>query len=181
MLHKFVAQTYATPTTETYSTHRMRIATGCHKMSSVDHLHIEAKLLKLREHSELLSAQYLARDTPKRRMKETLFIRPRSNVEPMMITKDKKATLQAIHTSAVNQAVNSQEVNVLLDDCHPLINNSENDLTRKEHTALGQLRSGHCICPVGFLVAFECLSVLLQSIVMLIVVLMGRWSDDSAC
>ena len=39
----------------------LRIATGCHKISSVDHLHVEAKMLKVREHSELLSAQYLAR------------------------------------------------------------------------------------------------------------------------
>ena len=38
----------------------LRIATGCHKMPSVDHLHVEAKILKVREHSELLSAQYLA-------------------------------------------------------------------------------------------------------------------------
>ena len=67
----------------------MRIATGCHKMSSVDYLHAEAKMLMVREHSELLSAQYLARclepgnvchsittrEIPKRRMKETLFTR----------------------------------------------------------------------------------------------------------
>ena len=39
----------------------LRIATGCHKMSSIDHLHTEADMLKVREHSELLSAQYLAR------------------------------------------------------------------------------------------------------------------------
>ena len=38
----------------------LRIATGYYKMSSVDHLHVEAKMLKVREHSELLSAQYLA-------------------------------------------------------------------------------------------------------------------------
>ena len=35
----------------------LRIATSCHKMSSVDHLHVEAKMLKIREHSELLSAE----------------------------------------------------------------------------------------------------------------------------
>ena len=29
----------------------LRIATGCHKMSSVDHLQVEAKMLKVREHS----------------------------------------------------------------------------------------------------------------------------------
>ena len=39
----------------------LRIATGCHKMSSVDHLHTEAEMLKVKEHTELLSAQYLAR------------------------------------------------------------------------------------------------------------------------
>ena len=40
----------------------LRISTGCHKISSVNHLHTEANvLLKVREHSELLSAQYLAR------------------------------------------------------------------------------------------------------------------------
>ena len=36
----------------------LRIATGCHK---IDHLHTEAEMLKVKEHSELLSAQYLAR------------------------------------------------------------------------------------------------------------------------
>ena len=64
----------------------LRIATGCHKMSSIDNLHTEAEMLKVREHSELLSAQYLARclepgnvchpittrAIPERQMKETL-------------------------------------------------------------------------------------------------------------
>ena len=81
------------------------------------------------EHLELLSAQYLTRclepenvnnsiitrDPPKRLMKETLFTRHRSAVEPMMITGDRKATLQAIHTMAVNQAVTSLRRNVVLD------------------------------------------------------------------
>ena len=114
-------------------------------MSSVDHLHAEANVLKVREHSELLSVQYLARclepenvnksittrDTSKRRMKETLFTGHRSTVEPMMVAKDRKATPQAIHTKAVNQAVTSQRMNVVLDDRPPLINISEKDLTRK--------------------------------------------------
>ena len=86
----------------------LRIATGCHKMPIVDHLHVEAKMLKVREHSELLSAQYLARclepgnvchsittrETPKRRMKETLFTRHRNTVEPMMLANNRKATLR---------------------------------------------------------------------------------------
>ena len=77
----------------------LRIATGCHKMSSIDHLHTEAEMLKVREHSELLSTQYLARclepgnvchpitrmATPERQMKETLYTRHRYTVEPMMV------------------------------------------------------------------------------------------------
>ena len=65
----------------------LRIVTGCHKMSSIDHQHTEAEMLKVREHSELLSAQYLSRcletenvchsittrATSKRQMKETLY------------------------------------------------------------------------------------------------------------
>ena len=127
-------------------------------MSSVDHLHAEANMLKVKEHSELLSAQYLARclepeivnfsittrEPPKRMMKETLFTRHRSAVEPLMIAKDRKTTLQAIHTTAVNQAVTSLRRNVVLYDRPPAINISEKELTRKERTTFAQLRSGHC-------------------------------------
>ena len=77
----------------------LRIATGCHKMSSIDHLHTEAEMMKVREHSELLSPQYLARclepgnvcrpittwAIPERQMKETLYTRHRNTVEPMMV------------------------------------------------------------------------------------------------
>ena len=66
----------------------LMIATGCYKMSTIDHLHTETEMLKVREHSELLSAQYLARyqepenvchsitrAITKRQMKETLYTR----------------------------------------------------------------------------------------------------------
>ena len=126
----------------------LRIATGCHKMSSVDKLHVEAKMLKVREHSELLSAQYLARclepgnvchsittmETPKRRMKETLFTRHRNTVEPMMLEYNRKATLQAIRTDAVNKSVKDQKKNIVLDDLPHPNNDSEKDLTKKERT-----------------------------------------------
>ena len=81
---------------------------------------------------------------PNRRKNQTLFTRHCSNVEPMMIAKDRKATLQAMHTTAVNQAVTSLRRNVVLDDRPPLINISEKELTRKERTTHAQLRSGHC-------------------------------------
>ena len=109
------------------------------------------------DYSELLSAQYLARclepdnvyqsittmEPHKRRMKEILFARHHNTVEPMMIADDRKATLQAIYTDAVNKAANSQEMNVVLVDCPPPINNMEKDLTRKERATLSQLRSGY--------------------------------------
>ena len=44
-----------------YTERGLRIATGCHKMSSIDNLHTEAEMLKVNEHSEL-------------KMKETLDI-----------------------------------------------------------------------------------------------------------
>ena len=115
-------------------------------MSSIDHLRTKAEMLNVREHSELLSAQYLVRCmepenvchsiitmvTPKRQMKETLFTIYRNTVEPMMFVNDRKAALQALFTDAVNKAVKSHETNVMLDDPPPTINNSVKDLTRKE-------------------------------------------------
>ena len=127
-------------------------------MSSVDHQHVEAKMLMVREHSELLSAQYLAsclepgnvchsittRETPTRRMTETLFTRHRNTVEPMMLANNRKATLQAIHSDAVNKAVKDQKKNIVLDGFPHPISDSEKDLTRKERATLAQLRSGYC-------------------------------------
>ena len=76
-----------------------------HWLSSIDHLHTEAEMLKVREHPELLSAQYSSRclepgnvwhpittrATPERQMKETLYTRHRNTVEPMRVINDRKA------------------------------------------------------------------------------------------
>ena len=143
MLHLFGAQTYTKYRNIQYTQNdALRITTGCHKMPSVDHLHVEAKMLNVRVHSELLSAPYLARclepgnvchsiatrETPKIWMKETLFIRHRNPVEPKMVANNRNATLQAIHSDAVNKAVND----------------SEQYLTREERATFAQLRSGYC-------------------------------------
>ena len=136
----------------------LRIATGCHKMSSIDRLHTEAEMLKVKEHSELLSPRYLARclglgnvchpittrAIPERQMKETLYTRHRNTVEPMMVKNDRKATLQALHTAAVVKAVQCHERNVVLDGRPRPINKKEDKLTRKERSTLTQLRSGYC-------------------------------------
>ena len=139
----------------------LRIATGCHNMFSIDHLHTEEDMLKVREHSEIISAQYLAKclepgnvchsitikATPERQMKKTLYTSHRNTVEPKMVKNDRKATLQALqalHTHAADKAVKSHERNVVLDGWPPPISSSEKDLTRKERSTLAQLRSGYC-------------------------------------
>ena len=64
----------------------LRIITGSHKMSSIDHIHSETKMLQVEDHLNLLFAQYLVQcldtenvchhitkmDLPPREMKETL-------------------------------------------------------------------------------------------------------------
>ena len=60
----------------------------------------------------------------------------RNTVEPMMVKNDRKATLQALHTDAVDKAVKSHEQNVVLDGRPPPISSSEKELTRKECSTL---------------------------------------------
>ena len=62
----------------------------------------------------------------------------------MMLGDNGKVILQAIHTDAVNKAVNNQKKNIVLDDLPHSINDSEKYLTRKERDTLAQLRSGYC-------------------------------------
>ena len=90
-----------------------------------------------------MSATLPTRETPKIRMKETLFFRHRNTVKPMMLADNRKATLQAIHTDAVNKAVKDQKNIIVLDDLPHPIKDSEKDLTRKERATLAQLRSGN--------------------------------------
>ena len=61
-----------------------------------------------------------------------------------MLANNRKATLQAIHSGAVNKAVKDQKNNIVLDGLPHQINDSEKDLTRKERATLAQLRSGYC-------------------------------------
>ena len=78
-------------------------------------------------------------------MKETIFTRHSNTVESIILVDNRKTTLQAIHTDAVNKAVNDQKKNIVLDDRPRPINDSEKDLTRNEPATLAQLRSGYCI------------------------------------
>ena len=135
----------------------LRIATGSHKMSSIDHLHNETEMLTVKQHSDLLSAQYLVQcldpdhvwhnittmDDPPRQMKHTLHTRHYPTVKPMLAT-TKKEKLQAVLTEAVARAINSQQPNRVLHNRPPPISSEDDTLRRPQRTTRSQLRSGHC-------------------------------------
>ena len=127
-------------------------------MASIDHLHSETKMLLLvKDHLNLLSAQYLLHcvdtenlchhittmDHPPREMKETLFTRHNQTVVPLLAN-TKKTSLQAVHISFVNTAIDNMTDNRVLKYRPPPINDEESYLTRRQWTTLSQLRSVHC-------------------------------------
>ena len=135
----------------------LRIITGSHKMSSIDHLHSETKVLQVEDQMNLLSAQYLVQcldtenvchhmtkmELPPREMKETIFTRHYQTVV-RLLANNRKDTLQALHTSFVNTAVENMKDNRVLNNQPPPIKDEETHLSRRQRTTLSQLRSGHC-------------------------------------
>ena len=114
----------------------LRIITGSHKMSSIDHLHSETKMLQVEDHLNLLSVQYLVQchitkmhHTP-REIKETIFTRHYQTVLPLL------ANHRRLHTSFVNTAIDTNRL--------PPINDEETLLSRRQRTTPSHLRSGHC-------------------------------------
>ena len=109
-------------------------------------------MLLVEDHLNLLSAQYLIHclDTENVchhittiEMKETLFTRHNQTVVPLLANTE-KASLQAVHTSFVNTAIDNMTDNRVLNYRPPPINDEETYLTRRQRPTLSQLRSGHC-------------------------------------
>ena len=135
----------------------LRIITGSHKMSSIDHIHSDTKMLQVEDHLNLLSAPYLVpcldtenvchhitkMDLPPREMKETITIRHYQTVLPLLAN-NRKDKLQSLHTSFVNTAIGNIKDNRVLNIRPPSINDQESLLPRQQRTTLSQLRSGHC-------------------------------------
>ena len=131
----------------------LRIITGSNKMSGIDHLHSETKMLLVEAHLNLISAQYLVHcldtenvchhittlDHPPREMKEILFTRHNQTVVPLLAT-TKKASLQAVHTPLVNTAIDNRVLNYR----PPPISDEEIYLTRRQRATLPQFRPSHC-------------------------------------
>ena len=125
----------------------LRIITGSHKMSSIDHIHSETKMLQVEDHLNLLSVQYLVQcldtedvchhitkmDLPPRELKETIFTRHYQTVL-QLLANNMKDTLQALHTSFVNTAIGNMKDNKVLNIRPPSINDKETLLQRRQRT-----------------------------------------------
>ena len=127
----------------------LRIATGCHKMSSIQHLHSESNVLPVANHLRLLCTQFLANamrplhpshavvSSPPgpRRMKETLQSKFGPALHPFLLNgvipnASYKKVIQTLHTDAVTSSISSLGPNSVLGVTPPQINANERDLPR---------------------------------------------------
>ena len=121
----------------------LRIITGSHKTSSIDHIYSETKMLQVEDHLNLLSGQYLVQcmDTenvchhitkmylPPTEMKKKIFTRHYQTVLPLLAN-NRKDTLQALHTSFVNTAIGNMKDNRVFNNRPPSINDEETFFTQ---------------------------------------------------
>ena len=131
-------------------------------MTPIDHLHQETQILPIHEHSNLLCTQYLAKctdpahpchttimnSTRPRPMKHTLLSKysevlnsSTHHLPPNATVKDK---LRSIHTTIVEETIDSFQPNRLLNTRPPTISKTELSLPRGPRSILSQLRSGFC-------------------------------------
>jgi hypothetical protein len=147
----------------------MRLMTGCHMASSVWHLHAETKLMPVDEHLSMLCAQFLAsclrRCHPSHDVVQ-LPPRPRKNkhghplkerlssrfldvvsphpVDGIIPEASYKRIRNKIHTTAVQNYIQSAAPNRLLGVRPPEVSRSEETLPRIYRRILAQLRDDRC-------------------------------------
>ena len=112
MLKLFGVQTDETPTTAIYTERGSEDFRRLKKKSIVDHLHVEAEMLKVREHQKMLSAQYLARCLEPENYTVVAMKLSKQHSEQFTLT-------QSTRLSTVKKGIS------VLDGRPPLINNSE--------------------------------------------------------
>ena len=105
-----------------------RTATGAHKMASIDHFHQESLTPRVKDHSDMISVQYLVncleddhvsngitiQEPRPRPMKETLHSRHHSTVLPRLGS-NRMESHQNLHTHAVDSAIQFQGNNRALE------------------------------------------------------------------
>ena len=135
----------------------LRTVTWAHRMASINHLHQESLTLRVKDHSDMLSAQYLVncleedhashgitlQEPRPRPMKETLHSRHHSTVLPRLGS-SRMESHQNLHIHAVDSTIQLQGNNRVLKKCPPLISDEEQRLNQRQRCTLSQLQSGHC-------------------------------------
>ena len=119
-------------TIQTAQNAALKTATGAHKMANIDHLHQESLTLKVKDHSDMLSVQYLVncleedhvfhgittQEPRPRPMRETLHSRHNSTVLPRLGA-NRKESLRNQHTHAVDSDTKLLGNNKVLKECPP--------------------------------------------------------------
>jgi len=131
-------------------------------MSSIDHLHMEAEILTVEEHLDMLCTQFLASslqpghpsfpivtaDSSPRNMKQTLQRRYAAQVESFKgedgTIGDADTARKTIHRLAVERSIRARGNNRVLGTPPSPIDPEEETLNRKTRRTLSQLRSGFC-------------------------------------
>ena len=126
----------------------LRAVSGTHKMASIDHLHQESLMLKVKDHSDMLSAQYLVncledyvchgittQEPRPRPMKEALHSRHHSTVLARLGA-SRKEILQYLHKHAVDSDIQLLGNNRVLKERPPPISDEEKRLNRRQRCTL---------------------------------------------
>ncbi|KAL1447255.1 hypothetical protein WDU94_002708, partial [Cyamophila willieti] len=143
----------------------LRVATGCHMMTNIDHLHQETKIIPVKPHNDLLSRQYLLGcmlphhtcndivndPPPPRTIKKNLVntylpdLQNKYHVNSPLCQDTYKPLMQQIHQDTVTTCLGNYSPNrVLHTNTPPEIDVSEKLLPRHNRVILAQLRSGWC-------------------------------------
>ena len=135
----------------------LRTVTGAHKMASIDHLHQESFTLKVKDHSDMLSAQYLVNCLEEDHVCHGITTqkprpRPIEGDSPLQTylncssktRANRKESLRNLHTRAVDSATKLMGNNKVLMERPPPISDEEQRLDRRQRCTLSQLRSRHC-------------------------------------
>ena len=138
----------------------LRTALGCVKMTSVDHLHTESKIMPVKDHCQMLSKQFLLatqkvnhpnydnhHHDPPRLMKKSLTSEHGDYIYNLTNgihdETNHKSLLKRIHTESVSATIALESPNPILGHKPPEIDKSERDLPRITRSTLSQLRSGY--------------------------------------
>ena len=137
----------------------LRIATGCVKMTNIDHLHEESQMLSVRKHNELLMKQYLIacylpshpnyhivmnNPTPRRiRHDCTTYDTDINHIIPTIVDlQSVREAQRSLHQTTVSTTTDELSHNRVINRHPPPIAENERQLSRTTRTILVQLRSG---------------------------------------